>query len=253
MAINQYAHDPANYLVGGVTVLIKEDGGTNYKDLGNVTNFQFSTDKDTLKHYTARSGRRILDREIVTREELSMTFNVEELNSIEILKKVLNGGAISNNTQGSVTLRSNVLTVEKGLWQKLDRKKVSNVVVSKNSVTVAATNYEIDADLGLIRVKPSSSLTDGDTIEVEFDAEAMTTDESQVFSPLGNTAGTITLDCVIVKVKDNEGNFHYFESDSATLTSSGPLSINDTDWSNVAFSISVYGTATSTYTVTKTS
>lgn len=253
MAITSAPHNAENYLVGGAIFYYKLTGDTYYRDIGNITNVQVQRMVDTLDHHTSRSGVRRLDRQIVIRQDIQISFNAEELNSIEALKLLFNAGDTSAVTQTLHAAESQTIAAVMDRWIPLTYKKISGVVVSATSDTlVLDTDYALDTDLGMIKFITGGLVSASESVIVTYDAEAITGTEGSQITPMANT-GPINMSGGILKIIDNEGNFHNFtftaSGNAATISPTGPLALSDTDWSNVPFQVTILAGATITHQV----
>lgn len=68
-----------NYFVGAGIVKWKGVGDSDYRDVGNVSKFEFTSNVTRLKHYSSRRGVRIKDRDVVTQVDAQVAMSMEEL------------------------------------------------------------------------------------------------------------------------------------------------------------------------------
>lgn len=57
--------DTGNYVVGKGKVSFKRSGESEFRDLGNVSEMEFTANLETLAHYSSRAGVKSKDKEIV--------------------------------------------------------------------------------------------------------------------------------------------------------------------------------------------
>lgn len=79
MAITADSPNVDNYFVGKGIVYWKGDGETEYRDLGNVPEFEVALTTDKLDHFSSREGTRKKDRTIVREQSGTVRMVLEEL------------------------------------------------------------------------------------------------------------------------------------------------------------------------------
>lgn len=166
------------YSIGKGKLLFKQDGTTNWEDLGNCPDFKISNSTEVKDHFSSRSGIQVKDLEVLVKQTCTGKFTLDEP-KIENIRRFMMSDTPDDVVQNSGTLSASAVTVEKGKWQELGKMKLSSVVVkdvSNVTTYVAGTDYEVDTEAGLIRVLPTSaSIDDDDVIHVSASYAAITT------------------------------------------------------------------------------
>jgi hypothetical protein len=175
------APDTKNYLLGRGRVYFDrfDSGGlsTGWLDLGNCPDFSVNVSKDTLPHYSSRSGIRTKDLEALRELASSFQFSCEEFSKENLALAVMGEITASNQNSGSASDES--VTVKADRYVDLAYRKITSgtVVVtgSGGSPTyVEGTDYVIDYQEGMILAKSGGSIADGTTVLVDYDYGALT-------------------------------------------------------------------------------
>jgi hypothetical protein len=72
------APSPNNYFIGKGIVVIKRDGQTTFKDMGNAPEFEFTPNTDTLDHFSSREGVKTKDKTVVLSKGGDLRILMEE-------------------------------------------------------------------------------------------------------------------------------------------------------------------------------
>lgn len=81
MAISDISPNVDNYFVGAGIVKIKLPTDIAYVDAGNVSKFEYTTTATRLKHYSARTGIRRKDKDVVTQMDATVAMTMDEFNA----------------------------------------------------------------------------------------------------------------------------------------------------------------------------
>lgn len=84
------APNTSNYYIGKGIVSFKKSGDSTYRDLGNVTIFEFQPNITKLDHFSSRTGVKTKDRTVVTEKSATINLTLEEW-TIENLQLALMG------------------------------------------------------------------------------------------------------------------------------------------------------------------
>lgn len=221
------APNASNYRLEGARVYITLEGDTGLVDLGNIVNPSISQNQQTQKHYTARNGTRVLDREEITSQEYNINFTLDEINTTN-LSLAFRGSTATSLAQSSATVTSEAVTTLLNKAVRLQNRKVSAVTIS---TLVEGTDYVVDYELGAITALTSGAVG---SKTVSYTAAAITGKQFTV----GTHNGLQKLDKVVFVRQDSQGKTHEWAFDKATLATAGDTSINDQDWSTMGFTIS---------------
>lgn len=96
-----------NYFVGSGIVKIRQISPVNegaYRDVGNVSKFEFTSNITRLKHYSSRVGTRFKDKDVVTQVDATLAMTMDEITGANLQYMLL-----STNT-GSSPVMLDLLT-----------------------------------------------------------------------------------------------------------------------------------------------
>ncbi|NOZ68026.1 MAG: hypothetical protein GXP46_01955 [Deferribacteres bacterium] len=159
-----------SYTIGKGKLLFRPEGEQGYKDLGNCPDFKVTVATEKKEHYSDRSGISVKDAEIVTKQTASGGFTLDEPNIDNLNMFVMGAGTVTTQ-QAAGSATDQAVTALLDRWVALGKVNVSSVVVTDNSGTttyVKGTDYELDASAGLIMALSSGSITDGESLLVDF-------------------------------------------------------------------------------------
>ena len=88
-----------NYTVGKGRVQIRVSGETNFRDIGNCPEFEFTPTIEKLEHFSSQTGVKSKDRTIVLSKAGTLRVVMEELTA-ENMRIALLGNAISEQSGG---------------------------------------------------------------------------------------------------------------------------------------------------------
>ena len=131
-----------NYYIGKGRVFWTPEAGVE-RDLGNVPEFEFSPELEKLAHYSARSGVRTKDREVVTSKSATLRLVMDEW-SLENLSMALLGGAAADDGAGNMQ------------FELLAENEVRGAIRFEGANSVGP---RIDIALPLVAFTPASSIT----------------------------------------------------------------------------------------------
>lgn len=168
-----------NHVLGrGRIYFDRFDSGGNKQgwiDLGNAPDFSVNISKETLAHYSSRSGVRVKDLEVVRELASSFQFTLDEFSVLNLGLAFLGEQASQDQTAASVTDES--ITARHDKWVDLTKRKVSSVVVTTDpdgTTYTENTDYVVDYDEGMIKVLSTGSITDGEALLLDFDYADLT-------------------------------------------------------------------------------
>jgi hypothetical protein len=93
-----------NYYVGAGICKWKGEDDSTYRDVGNVSEFAFTSTVTRLKHYSSRTGTRFKDRDVVTQLDASVAIKMDEITAANLALAVL------GTASGSSPIMIEVLT-----------------------------------------------------------------------------------------------------------------------------------------------
>lgn len=130
-----------NYYIGKGVVSFKKEGDMDYRDVGNVPEFEFTPAIEKLDHFSSRTGTRTKDRTVVIEKSATIRIVMEEFVAENLAMAVL--GEVEQNTAGDDVIDIFSATEVKG----------SLKFVGANDV-----GAQIDIELYSVSFIPGSSL-----------------------------------------------------------------------------------------------
>lgn len=178
--------DTRNYSLGkGILYFDRFDADGNLAgelDLGNAPACSLTPTVESLDHFSSRQGLREKDLSIEVSLGLTVKFTLDEYSADNLNLALLGDRTIATESQPAGHQVNDVITGYSGKWTKLFRRHLVNndaspVVVTDVAGTttyVEGTDYELDAVIGRLKVITGGSISDGDTLHVDYDYEATT-------------------------------------------------------------------------------
>jgi hypothetical protein len=90
---------PLNYYIGKGIVTFKKSGEMDFRQLGNVPEFEITPDITKLDHFSSMSGSKTKDRSIVTEKSAQVRIVLEEWNAENLALALL--GTVDSDTAGN--------------------------------------------------------------------------------------------------------------------------------------------------------
>lgn len=157
--------------LGSGDIYIDRDKQNKWLKLGNSTQFEIDeTEGDEKIRYSRGkiTYGQVLDRVVVPQgTKLAITLDEYDPATLAIALR----GLVERVTSTGGTVTGETITAAVGYWIALDNKGVSNVVVKNETNTTtyeAGTDYDVNASLGLIYIKPGGGITNGQTLKVSY-------------------------------------------------------------------------------------
>lgn len=122
--------NPLNYYIGKGIVSFKKSGDSSFRDLGNVTVFEFAPEVTILDHYSSRTGVKTKDRSVVTEKSAKVNVTAEEW-TLENVQLAFMGGNIET-----------ISSAENGVFNIFESNQIDGVLkfVGTNDI---GPRYEI--------------------------------------------------------------------------------------------------------------
>lgn len=144
--------------------------------MGNIPSLEFTWEIETREKFSATQSSSPLLASSTSRQDLSLTAQCDE-HSKENLKKFFFGTESQVNQTLSTTGTININDLLVGRSYDIGSIRLTNVVVTKGTTTlVAGTDYDIFPTQGMIVLKDSVNVSDGDDVVVTFDRPAAVID-----------------------------------------------------------------------------
>ena len=87
-----------NYYIGKGIVSFKKEGEMTFRDVGNVPEFEFTPDLETLEHFSSRAGVKTKDRTVVISKKGTLRMVMEEFTAANLALALL--GDVDTNSAG---------------------------------------------------------------------------------------------------------------------------------------------------------
>lgn len=104
LGVTDLSPNVENYFVGAGIAKWKGILDLAYRDVGNVSKFEFTSNVTRLKHYSSRTGTRFKDRDVVTQLDATVALSMEELTAANLALALL------GDVSGSGPIMIDILT-----------------------------------------------------------------------------------------------------------------------------------------------
>ncbi len=151
-------------------------------ELGNCPQFTLSRETQKLMHYSSQRGMKNKDEEIVIDSSMSGSITTDDMKATNKALWFMSDEAVITTTSATGVVEM-LNDVELGGVYQLGRsdatptgvRKVTSVVVEVASVAKTLnTDYLLDADLGLVTILATGTITAGADVEVTYNVSANT-------------------------------------------------------------------------------
>lgn len=241
---------PSNYTIGGARLWFNEDVDLTltpprrkgWRDLGNVVDHSFETEKEVLDHFSTKTGSRKKDRSVNREISESLVVTLDELSTLN-MKNFFRGDAISSVAAGTGTG-----TVTDEVMQLIDTELVmlgegynATLIVVKDITGVTTyvlnTDYEVVVDgttgHSSIKRKAGGAILSGDYVRVNYSYDIRA---HKVFYP--QTKALREGQALFFGVSDI-GNEFKRSFNRVTLDPEGNFSLNAEDWSSFQLRVDI--------------
>ena len=177
---NQYVFGRGKIFIG---VYSGDANRADRRYIGNCPGFTVSVESEKFEHFSSTSGIQTKDLTVTKSVNFNAQVTCDDIQA-ENLALFL-AGTSGTLTQVATPVTNEAIVVKKGYHYQLGLvgsndvgvREVSSVVVTNvaGDVTYALnTDYTVDADSGMIYIKPNSTITNGQTIHVDYTPAAGT-------------------------------------------------------------------------------
>jgi hypothetical protein len=234
--------NPENYTIGGLRFFFDEivsNVNQGYIYLGNVVTGGLTPTLDKLAHFTAKSGKRLKDREIVRETSMAFNFTLDEPNVVGMNLFMLGGEISAQAAAPAQAVASMPAIIRDADPVFIPHKNPTAIVVTDaGGVTtlVLNTDYTLGTTLGytyIKRVPTSVDIADGDVIEIDY---TYARPAARTFNP---ATRTVREGRALIQGVSDIGNEFEYEIARASLTPNGDFTFNDQDWSQFEFSLEI--------------
>lgn len=159
-----------------------------YRHLGNAPEFNISVEVETLEHQSSLQGLRVVDKEVIISQKISVSVQLDELNS-ENVALFFSGVAVTfANAVAVAGFSSHVMiaSIALGRWYdivdssgvrvyNIDASDLSTVTASGAGSLTITDDYLVDETFGRIFINADggvAGIAAGETLTVVLDAKA---------------------------------------------------------------------------------
>lgn len=219
-----------------------------WRDLGNATEFNVSLETEKLEHQSSRQGLKVVDKEVVLSQKMTLNFTLDELNDQNVAN-FLSGVTASHTNLAIAGITSRVLSsaVVLARWYDIvdgSNERAYDIVTGDLTITetsggpvslVEDTDYTLDLKMGRIfLLSTASNIAAGEpmTIVLVANAGAKVVEEIQ-----GMTQGNLIR--AIKFIGENPANSdkqREYQFHKVTITSEGDLALIGDEFAVMAFS-----------------
>lgn len=161
-----FVNDTTKQLVGRGRCFVdrKDSAGasTGWRYIGNVVDVTFGLDVEEIKRYSSAEKTSPLANKVTIRRTPKLKFKMDEHSRANLALATLGSETTLTQSSGSV---SDVQYAVPGtdVAIRVAHRKISSVVVDQPNGTPKSgtTDYEVDAETGLIYIKPTGTITAG--------------------------------------------------------------------------------------------
>lgn len=156
-----------------------------YRDLGNAPEFNISIETETVEHQSSRQGLRVVDKEVVISQKVSLSLTLDELNH-ENLALVFSGTSTTFTNGAIAGFAEHEMVTGVALGRHYDIKSAAGVraygILAANllvenatvpGVLVLGTDYTLDLEMGTIFfLSTATGISAGQAVDVTLTAAA---------------------------------------------------------------------------------
>jgi len=237
------AGQTGNYTIGGTRLFFAEETSvgvfTDFFDLGNIVSASIAAEIDRLEHYTAKTGTRTKDREVVRQASFGIPFSFDEPNAHNLnllfLGKKTGVTAVAADSTPVVAEAHVAIVGRASFLNKLANTGVAPVVKEGMATLTAGVDYEVVTIGKSVGIRPltGGALADGDAFTVDYTPAVPA---AKKILPLDNPAKSGKARLIFVS---DTGNEFQWEIPKVSISPDGDFAYNDQDWSAVAMRLAV--------------
>lgn len=232
-----------NYTIGGVRIFFKEEVTpgvySELYDLGNIVEASIASEVDRLEHFTAKTGSRVKDREVVRETKFSINFTFDEPNADNLnLLFMADGLSDVAAYTTAVTNEVHVLNDERPTYLNRLASTLVGLVVTNTAGTVTYvlnTDYTLVQNGLMVAVAriAAGAITDGQTVHVDY------TPNEPAFKSLEPLSQTDRSGIANVQFVSDTGNEFIWKIPQASMSPNGEFTYNDQDWSSFPMTLAI--------------
>ena len=176
---------PSNYTIGGARVWFNEDVDLTltpprrkgWRDLGNVVDQSFESEKEILDHFSTKTGARKKDRSVNRQISEALVVTLDELSTLN-MKNFFRGDAVTEvaaSVGGGAVTDEVASLVREELIMLGEGYNADNIVVKDitgGTTYILDTDYEVEVDSisgysGIRRIA-TGSISDGEYVRINY-------------------------------------------------------------------------------------
>lgn len=171
--------------LGRGKLFFKLDGEAGHRDLGNASEFKVTETVEKKDHYSSRGGIRKKDKSVVSQQDAEAGFILDMIRGDNLQLWTIASDILAVTQTSAVTQNTTVVTAH-NLWVPVGGfKNLTSVVVKNTAETTTytlGTDYEIDTVRGMLYVKSTGTITQGQSVHVLYDRGTVARTKVQALS-----------------------------------------------------------------------
>lgn len=242
------APDARNYTIGGVRVDFDEllDEDTTPKkysgmySLGNIVDASFANEIENLQHYTAKTGKRVLDREVTQTITPKFTVTLDEPNARNLALMFRSAAIVDVPAAAAVAATNETMKVEDGVSKSLrlgfNQAAIAVTDWAGNALTGGGDDYTEITFLAMsggksikgliLHAGGTGGLAEGDFVKVAYTYDVLA---HKLIKP--NTKLEVKGALRFAFVSDT-GNEAWYRIQKCIVTPEGDFAYNSEDWTS---------------------
>lgn len=204
---------------------------TGERYLGNTPQFEFGVESETLEHFSAESGIREKDDEILQSVTRKGTIECDNI-SMENMVLFAIGALASVAQNNSAVTAESLGAVQQDRFYQTASRNIAAVVVKVGATTkTITTDYTVDLVLGRIYIVSGGGIANNDVVTVDYTKTAMSR-EQLASASLASLQGALRF------IADNpKGTNRDLYAPKVNLKPSGTLQFKGDDWMKMSFEV----------------
>lgn len=171
------APDVGNYYIGKGVVSFQKEGDTDYRDLGNVPEFEFTPELTKLEHFSSREGVKSKDLTIVTEKKGTLRIVLDEWDTANVALAFL--GETSINTEGQTVVDIFSLNAIRGKVKFTGQNEIGRkfeMIFNRVDFIPSSAINPISEEFGTLEITGDVAVDDDGKFGTVTDLDSDTTD-----------------------------------------------------------------------------
>ena len=213
---------------------------SGFRYLGNTPAFSLNQENETLEHYSSDEGIREKDNEVILQTNVTGSLTMDDIQPENLALFFFGSASVLAQTSATGQSETFVDVIEDHSYlvgvsdvNPTGVRSLTNVVVKVGVTTkTLATDYTLDAELGMVTILASGSINTGDDVIVEYDRAAKS--RKQIIS------GTDQIEGAILFESTNEvGERFDYLIPRVKLSPNGEFALKTDEWQQLPVSVEV--------------